>query len=282
MDTAFRILEDINSNGLEPILVGDQSNRVQQILGNVQASLAPLHESLTAAQGILAQVLSRKEQSADNVLKGEQDAAQAYQLLADHEAFTQEKKAARAQARAERIASGGKAGQKGCASDDTEIRRLTENAEEADAALTQLQEVDRVIGVEFQKAEAAVTAATTRIDQAHAEGIATAMLEYDSIIRGLHSKLYAMVPGELYRSAKTARPSAMVKKALTLVFVDERDVAVNALRGIEVVPTKWTALPKPQVTKIPETDMYRVPGKEDMTFVPEPLPRNAAGIKQKI
>jgi hypothetical protein len=212
---------------------------VKKILEDIQASLEPHRKAKAVAQESLAQALALKEQSAANVIKGEDDADRARLLLDDHEQAMKTKKAARAQARAERIASGRTTETPVTATDDLEGRRLREDAEEADAALAQLQEIDALRGVELKKVEAAVIAAETAIYQAYLEGIATQIVEHDSIMRGLHAELSAMVPSEINRPRNMARPSPLVEKALTLVVIDELQVPVSQLRGGTAHTTAW-------------------------------------------
>jgi hypothetical protein len=216
-----------------------QMNEVKTILEQVQATLEPHRKAKAVDQDLVVQALDLKQQSAANVVEGEKDAANAHQLLAGHMTLMQSKKAARAQARADRIASGGKTETQSTITDDIEGRRLTENAEDADAALARLREIDGLRGVELQKAEAAVIGAETNIYLAYLEGIAAKMLEHDSIMRGLHAELSAMVPSEINRPRNVAKPSPLVEKALGLVVIDELHVPVSQLRGGTTHTTAW-------------------------------------------
>jgi hypothetical protein len=212
---------------------------VKKILEDLDASLAPHRKAKAVAQELLAQALSLKQQSAANVVEGEKVADQARLLLDDHEQSMKSKKAARAQARAHRIASGGKTEPPAPAADDIEGRRLREDAEEADAAYANLQEIDALRSVELQKADAAVTAAETQIYQAYVEGIAAQMIEHDSVMRGLHTELSAMVPSEIHRPRNMAKPSPLVEKALGLVVIDQLHIPVNQLRGGVAAIVPW-------------------------------------------
>lgn len=213
-------------------------NEVKQILADVQASLEPHRKAQADARDRQAHVETLKLQSAANVVEGEKDAAQAHQLLADHQAAMKAKKAARAQARADRITSG-RSIEPQTIEFDVEGRRIQENSEEADAALAQLRQIDGLRSEELQQAEAAVAAAETAIYQAYLEGISTRMIEHDSIMRGLHEELSAMVPSEIHRPRNVARPSPLVEKALGLVVIDQLHVPVNILRGGTTHTTAW-------------------------------------------
>jgi hypothetical protein len=238
-------------------------NEVKKILDEIEASLEPHRNAKAVAQELLAQALALKEQSAANVATGEKDADRARLLLDDHDQAMKSKKAARAQARADRIASGGKAEPLTPIADDVEGRQLRADAEEADAAYINLKEIDALRGVELQKADARVAAAETAITQAYVEGIATRMIEQDSILRGLHAELSEMVPSEIHRPRNMARPSPLVEKALALVPVDWINTPINQLRGAAVVPAVFTK-PASAVHFLPsepqDGDMMRVVG----------------------
>jgi hypothetical protein len=211
---------------------------VKQIPEEVQASLEPHRKAKIGAQELLAQALALKQQSAENVLKGERDADQARLLLDDHEQAMKSKKALRAQARANRIASG-RSMEPQTMDFDVEGRRLREDAEEADAAYVNLKEIDALRSIELQKAEAAVTAAETGIYQAYLEGIAAQMIEHNSVMRGLHAELSSMVPSEINRPRTMPRPSPLAEKALALVVIDELHVPVSQLQGGTTHTNAW-------------------------------------------
>jgi hypothetical protein len=212
---------------------------LKQILEEVQARLEPHRNAKASAQDLAAHALVLKQQSAANVVEGEKDADQAHQLRADHNRLMEAKKAERVKARADRIASGRTTEAPPPVTDDAEGRRLNENAEEADAALARLREIDSIHGIELQKAEAAVVAAASAIYQAYLEGIAGHMIEHDSIMRGLHAELSAMVPSEINRPRTMRRPSPLVEKALALVVVDQLHVPSNQLRGGATAIEPW-------------------------------------------
>jgi hypothetical protein len=216
-----------------------QMNEVKRILADVQASLEPHRKAQADARDRQANVETLKLQSAASVVEGEKDAAQAHQLLADHQAAMKSKKAARAQARADRIVAG-RAIEPQTIDFDVEGRRLQENAEEAGAALAQLRQIDGLRSDALQKAEAAVTAAEAAIYQAYLEGIAIRMMAQDSIMRGLHAELSAMMPAEINRPVNMPGPSSLVEKALALVVIDQIHVPVNQLRGEAAAVVPWT------------------------------------------
>jgi hypothetical protein len=235
---------------------------VKTILEEVQASLDPYRKAKVDAQDRQAHVETLQVQSAANVVEGEKDAVLAHQLLADHQAAMKAKKAARAQARADRIVSG-RPSEPQTISFDMEARRLTDDAEEADAALARLREIYARRCDELQKAESEVREAETNITQAYLEGVATRMIEQDGILRGLHAELSAMVPSEIHRPRNMARPSPLVEKALGLVIIDWLNTPVNQLRGAAVVPAVWA---QGQVhgfqaaPTVPNGDILRVAG----------------------
>lgn len=214
-------------------------NEVKQILAVVQASLEPHRKAQADARDRQANVESLKQQSTANVVKGEKDAAHAHQLLVDHQAAMRATKAARAQARADRIVAG-RSIEPQTIDFDMEGRHIQENADEADAALAQLRQIDGLRSDELEQAEAAVSAAETAIYQAYIEGIAARMIEHDSVMRGLHEELSAMVPSEINRPRNVAKPSPLVEKALGLVVIDQLHVPVNILRGGAAAVVPWT------------------------------------------
>jgi hypothetical protein len=236
--------------------------QVKKILEEVQASLEPHRKAQVDARDRQAYAETLQAQSAANVMEGEKDAARAHQLLADHQAAMKAQKAERAQARADRIASG-RSIELQTIPFDMEARRLMDDAEEADAALARLKEVYARRCDELQKAESAVRDAETAITQAYVEGIATRMIEHDSIIRGLHVELSEMVPSEIHRPRNMAKPSPLVEKAMGLVTIDYINTPVNQLRGAAVVPTVFTN-PSPLVHFLPtepqDGDVMRVVG----------------------
>jgi hypothetical protein len=211
---------------------------VKKILDEVQASLEPRRKAKLDAQDRQAHVETLQAQSAVNVVRGERDAAQAHQLLANHQAAMKTQKAVRAWARADRIASG-RSIEPQSIPFDMEARRLMDDVEEADAALARLREIYARRCDELQKAEAAVREAETGIVQAYLEGIATRMIEQDSILRELHAELSEMVPSEIHRPRNMAKPTPLVEKALGLVVIDELNVPVNKLRGGPAAVIPW-------------------------------------------
>jgi hypothetical protein len=82
--------------------------------------------------------------------------------------------------------------------------------------------------------------AETAIYQAYLEGIATRMMEHDSIMRGLHAELSTMMPSEIHRPRNMTKPSELVEKALALVVIDQLHVPVNQLRGGAAAVVPWT------------------------------------------
>ena len=213
-------------------------NEVKRILEDVQASLEPYRKAHVDARDRQAHVETLKVQSAANVAEGETDAANAHQLLTDHQAAMKAKKAARAQQRADRITSGRPIDPQ-TIDFDMEGRRLQENAEEADAALAQLREIYGKRCDELAKAEADVMATEAAIYQAYLEGIANRMIEHDAILRGLHAELAEMMPSEIHRPRHMAQPSTLVEKALALVVIDQIHVPVNLLRGGAASVVPW-------------------------------------------
>ena len=195
MDTAFRILKDPNSNGLEkPPDISDQTHRVLEILEGVQVSISPLKKAKADAQDRQAQAESLQQQSLANVLKAQADASEAHKRLDDLKAGREFARTERARTKAEQIVSGHKVEPHVINFDiDRGNRRLQENAEEAaaeaDAVVAQLQAIYDRHCDELQKTEAAVSAAEVAIDQAYLEGIALRMFEQHAILKGLNAEL---------------------------------------------------------------------------------------------
>ncbi|HEY2781984.1 MAG TPA: hypothetical protein VGI90_14470 [Steroidobacteraceae bacterium] len=211
---------------------------IQNILDEVQLSLAPFRQAKMDAEARQAKVEELKQRSLANVFKGSAVATDARQRLEDHEATMKAKKAARIKQRAKQIATGNPI-QSEVLEFDTEGKRLLDEAEESDAVLAELRKLDDWNSNQLQQAEAAVAQAETGIYQAYLEGIATKMIEHDSIMRSLHKELSEMMPTEVHRPRTMAKPSPLVEKALALVVIDQIHVPVNLLRGGATAVNPW-------------------------------------------
>lgn len=281
MDTAFRILKDVFSNGLEePIPVGGKDDQAHAILGEVQSTLEPYRKAKADAIKLAAQALDRKERSAANVVRAKTDAVKAQEKLNDLDAMVQARKAEKVKARVDQLASGAKAEPVVLNFDidraQRELHKRAEDAvEEANSVLAQFLEIDVQCGYDLLTAEANVSAADLAIDQAYLDGIAARMLDQNAVIRRLHAELFARVPSEFDRRPGTPKPSQLVERALALVEgVGDFTIPTNQMRGFDVVPAKWAPHPGPRVQTLSD-DKY------PMT-VPGSPPRNADGIPTKI